>query len=168
MQNKEGQSISGFYTRELPNFCDTTYAACTACAQSDFFESGTIKTQNYLGENLATLKKRMVRLLLFDGANGVEVNAVSTGIVERALKRLHTFTTTKKSDYIDTVYLNPMSNCCEIMFSISDHTFSTCGRRILPTHLENQCFMYKNDNYWGIDHVKVTDSGLADTKSSRH
>lgn len=132
---------------------------------SPFSVSAVTRIQDYHEEKLTTLEKRAARPLFSYGADKVDDNAVSDSVVERALKRLRTSTTTKKADYMDTRYLITNSNCCERLF-ISVHAFSNHCRRILSMNFERRRILYMNDKYWGNDDVKVTVNTKANPESS--
>lgn len=67
----------------------------------------------------------MVKPLLLPGVNAVKVNGLSDSTVEWTLKRHRTSNDTKKTDYMDSIYLIPASNFSEKIFFISDHALSS-------------------------------------------
>lgn len=126
-----------------------------------------IKIQKYREVDLTTLEKRVVRTLLVERADGADVNTASDGIVERALKRIRTSMTAKKSECMYKMYLSSMSNCCRRPFSISGYALSNSRCGILPMNFESQMFLYMNDKYWDIGDVKILVSEKYDPDLSK-
>lgn len=107
---------------------------CKVC----FFESAVNKIRDFREEDLTETEKQEMRSLLIEEVDGVKVDTASDSIVERALKRLHTTTTTKTSGHMNKRYLVPTSNYCERLFSTSGHALSSRLRGFLPMNFESQ------------------------------